>query len=79
MEFFPFHNKHIRFLLRNHKTFSGVIVDDLTESKPSDMHYRFIPSENLVTFLKAEGDKGRMDDLSKIINISEIVTAEIIE
>lgn len=73
-EFFPYHNKHIKF--RNtalQKDFSGVIFDMPWEEKNGiSTNYYFIPTENLANFKALESDKEKQSEYKQIIDIKDI-------
>lgn len=80
MEFFPYHNYHIRFRLSNGIELSGVVFDSMNfhETGKAQTLYQFIPTRNMIEWKQAEKnvDKELMKMLQKEVDITEIVWAE---
>lgn len=80
LEFFPFHNYHIRFRLSNGTELSGVLFDTMNshETGKPRTEYTFIQTKNMIEWKQAEkiGDKERMKHLQSFIDITDIVWAE---
>ncbi len=80
IEFFPYHNFHIRFRLISGKELSGVVTDTVRQYNPelSDTVYAFIPTANMIEWKRAEqaGDIQKMQGLTSEIDIKNIVWAE---
>jgi len=80
IEFFPYHNRHIVFKLRNGTELSGVLTDPRNQhatDRPETV-YTFIATRNMVGWKKAErdGDEDRMRNLEGEIDLTEIIWAE---
>ena len=82
IEFFPYHNRHIRFRLKNGTELSGVLTDKMSERERDQPRtlYDFIPTRNMIEWKKAEknADYDKMKGLEKEIDIEDIVWAELI-
>ncbi len=80
IEFFPYHNYHIIFKLKDGREMSGILVDTIRFTDPSlsDTVYKYIPTLNMIEWKQAEqkGDKKKMEDLEGKIDITDIVWAE---
>jgi hypothetical protein len=80
-DFFPFHNRHIRFLMGG-RLLSGVVVDDQfhTEGKSKRSHYSFIPTANIKNWHEAQSkhDRNAMYALTDVIDIKGILAAEVV-
>lgn len=82
LQFFPYHNKLIRFRCRgNSKWIYGVILDIIEYGqKKTSTHYSFIPIRLLDKWKLAfrNGNKTAMKRIEKDIDIKSIVNAEVI-
>ncbi|PBQ34025.1 hypothetical protein CNR22_20330 [Sphingobacteriaceae bacterium] len=79
VDFFPYHNKHIVFKLKNGKELSGVLYDPTHhEDGESRTVYRFIPTFNMIEWKRAEenGNKQKQNSLEEKVDINNIVWAE---
>lgn len=80
IEFFPYHNRHIMFKLRNGQELSGVIFDSISSRLPNEPRtfYSFIPTKNMIAWKKAEqeNNKDMMKKLEQKIDIQQIEWAE---
>lgn len=80
IEFFPYHNRHIVFKLKNGQELSGVLLDDMKHKSTGEYetNYTYIPTKNLIAWKLAEksNDKKRQQELQSEIDIEEIVWAE---
>ena len=77
-QFFPFHNRLIRFSKKDGVYLEGVIVDLIPYSKKKkDTDYIFIPIENLEEWKNADdrGDSSLKLTLQFTIDIKDIVDA----
>jgi hypothetical protein len=83
LEFFPFHNRHIRFKLSNNTELSGLLIDPMNIQKAGNSRakYMFIQSKDLIEWKQSckRGDIARALQLQSVVNISEIVSAEVIK
>jgi len=80
IDFFPYHNFHIRFKLVDGKELSGVLADTLIphETGEPDTVYSFIATTNMIEWKQAEqkGNTVKMKNLQEKIDIRNIVWAE---
>ena len=80
IDFFPYHNFHIRFKLLDGKELSGVLTDTLRphEKGEPDTVYSFIATTNMIEWKQAEqkGNTAKMKNLQEKIDIRNIVWAE---
>lgn len=81
-EFWPYHNRHIRFGLKSGQELSGVLVDSFKHREPGlDKNiYTFIPTRNMIVFKQAEqnGDEETMKKLKGEVDLNEVAWAELI-
>lgn len=80
LDFFPYHNRHIMFKLRNGQELSGVLVDPMNShetGKPRTV-YTYIATRNMIAWKKAEdkNDKETMKSLEGEIDLEDILWAE---
>jgi hypothetical protein len=80
IDFFPYHNRHIVFRLRNGQELSGVLVDPMDSHETGKLRtiYKYIPTNKMVAWKKAEqqGNVQIMKSLESEIDIEDIVWAE---
>lgn len=74
IEFFPYHNKHIKFKdIDTGKSVSGVVFDMPWEEKNGvSTNYYFVPTENLSEYNALEGNKDKQKELRQTIDIKKI-------
>ena len=80
-EFFPYHNRHIVFKLKNGQELSGVLIDPGADRQNGQSRtiYKFIPTKDLMWWKRAvkENNQDRMKIFeSKKIDIDDILWAE---
>lgn len=79
LEFFPYHNRHIVFKLKDGIERTGVFLDpmDSHETGKSRTIYTFIPTGNMQAWKRAEerNDRQRLRELGKEIDIKDITWA----
>lgn len=81
LEFSPYHNRHIKFTLANGETSHGVILDIISyEDKEYDTEYIFIPTNKMMDWSNADKEKNKekKEQLQSKIDISQIISAELI-
>jgi hypothetical protein len=74
LSFFPFHNRHIKFLYNNEEK-EGVVIDSIPyKSKKRSTEFIYIPTKNMKEWKDAENrkDKSTMKSLEIKIDISNI-------
>lgn len=77
-EFFPYHNRHIVFRLKNGSELSGVIVSDAKHgNEGKGTVYKFIPTSKLSFWKRAEktNDIEKMAKYESRIDIENITWA----
>ncbi len=79
-EFFPYHNKHIVFRLKNGDELSGVLIDPMNSGQTGKPRttYRYIRTSELRDWKRAEdrNDRERMRSLETDLDLGEIVWAQ---
>lgn len=81
IEFFPFHNRHIKFRLRNGQELHGVLLDMMDyNNKKVHTEYIFIPTERMREWKEADttGNVALKEQLQSIIDIENIESAELL-
>lgn len=75
-EFWPYHNLHGKFLLRDGSEIQGVIFRFRLEGDIID-HYYFVKTNNLLEFRDAQliGDTPRCKSLSQVMDLADIKEA----
>lgn len=79
LEFFPYHNYHIVFKVKDGKEMSGVLLDPMDSyetGKPATL-YTYIPTSSLKSWKLAQnkGDRERMKELQSEIDIKDVTWA----
>lgn len=76
-EFFPYHNRHIKFKQKNGIELTGVLFDSLNMANRSI--YTFVATKNMVAWKKAEQDKDQVakKKLEDRFDLENIVSAEL--
>jgi len=78
--FFPFHNRHIKFLYDGQER-QGVVVDSIPYGKKEfSTQYIYIPTTNMIAWKDAErrGDKAAMKALEGEIDILRITNPSLL-
>lgn len=83
IEFFPYHNRHIRFKLNDGTELTGVLIDTIRHTNPTlpDTVYKYIPTTNMLEWKQAEekNDTTKMKHLESQIDIKNIVHVTLIK
>lgn len=79
-EFFPYHNRHIVFRLRNGDELSGVLIDSMNSDqtgKPRTL-YKFIRTSDLMEWKRAEelSEHDRKKSLESDLDLMDITWAQ---
>lgn len=77
IDFSPYHNKHIKFLMDTGAEFHGAVVMSDDFNKTNNHIYRFIPTGNMIEHRNASetGDIKRMKELEQDVDITKIKSA----
>lgn len=77
-DFFPYHNKHIKFKHKNGTELTGVLFDSLNMSNRTI--YTFVATKNMIAWKKAEQDKDlvAMKSLEGQFDVNDIDSAELL-
>lgn len=79
IEFFPYHNRLITFMMKNDPTLKeGVVFDTNYETKEKHTHYIFVERKNVKDWTSARiaNNTKAMKALETVIDIEDIVEAE---
>lgn len=80
LEFFPYHNRHIVFKMKNGSELSGVLTDPTNnhETGKSRTIYTYVSTNNMRAWklAKERKDEERMKQLQGEIDITNIVWAQ---
>lgn len=83
IQFFPYHNKVIRFRLRGSDVWRKGVILDVVEygKKKYSTHYSFIPIASLLKWKTAfkNGNKTVMNRIEKEIDIKHIAAADVLD
>lgn len=75
IRFSPYHNRHIKMLLRDGRIISGLVIDCLDKvRKVVGTQYAFIPSKYIREWLEAHrnGDSYKKSSFEKVFDIRNI-------
>jgi len=82
-DFFPYHNKLIKFRLKRSNRWNKGVVLDISDyaKKKYSTHYIFIPAGSLLDWKSASknGDSALMNNIEEEVDIQEIDKAELID
>lgn len=83
IQFFPYHNKVIRFRLRGSDVWKKGVILDIVEygKKKYSTHYSFIPLSSLKAWKTAyrNGNKTDLNRIEKEIDIKKVAVAEVLD
>ncbi len=80
-QFFPYHNRHIVFRLKNGVEQTGVVINDNKyASRGKGTIYKYIPTNKLIFWKKAEQENNiaQMEKYESEIDIEDITWAMIL-